>query len=101
MSVYETRQHALHAYYDSALMLLTFLLAGRVMDQAMRRKTRAAAGNLAALKGENALRFEPGKGDGALVLVPVAALAAQDRVFVRAANDPRGWRDRTGRERGG
>ena len=25
----------------------------------MRRKTRAAAGNLAALKGENALRFAP------------------------------------------
>ncbi len=84
MSVYETRQHALHAYYDSALMLLTFLLAGRVMDQAMRRKTRAAAGNLAALKGENALRFAPGEGEQSLVLVPVAALAAQDRVLVRS-----------------
>ncbi len=81
LSVYETAHHAEHAYFDSAIMLLTFLLAGRVMDQAMRRKTRAAAGNLAALKGENALRFEAG---GDLVLVPVAALAAGDRVLVRA-----------------
>jgi hypothetical protein len=33
-------------------MLLAFLLAGRYLDQSMRRKTRAVAGNLAALKGE-------------------------------------------------
>jgi Cu2+-exporting ATPase len=84
LSVYETRHHALHAYFDSAIMLLTFLLAGRVMDQAMRRKTRAAAGNLAALKGENALRFETGAEAERLELVPVAALAAGDRVLVRA-----------------
>ncbi|WP_296713002.1 heavy metal translocating P-type ATPase [Rhodoblastus sp.] len=86
LSVYETRHHAEHAYFDSAIMLLTFLLAGRVMDQAMRRKTRAAAGNLAALKGENALRFTPGAGEAEdnLTLVPVAALAEGDRVLVRA-----------------
>ncbi len=84
LSVYETQHHAPHAYFDSAIMLLTFLLAGRAMDQAMRRKTRAAAGNLAALKGENALRFESGGTEEKLVLVPVAALAAGDRVLVRA-----------------
>ncbi len=83
LSVYETEQHALNAYYESALMLMTFLLAGRVMDQAMRRKTRAAAGNLAALKGENALRFAATGEKEALVLVPVAALASGDRVLVR------------------
>ena len=84
LSVYETQHHAVHAYFDSAIMLLAFLLAGRVMDQAMRRKTRAAAGNLAALKGENALRFEPGGLEENLVLVPVAALVAGDRVLIRA-----------------
>jgi Cu2+-exporting ATPase len=83
LSVYETAHHAVHAYFDSAIMLLTFLLAGRVMDQAMRRKTRAAAGNLAALKGENALRYED---DDHLVLVPVAALAPGDRVMVSAGS---------------
>ena len=83
LSVYETRHHALHAYYDSAIMLLAFLLAGRALDLAMRRKTRAAAGNLAALKGENALRLQPGEGDE-WALVPVAALAAEDIVLVRS-----------------
>jgi Cu2+-exporting ATPase len=84
LSVYETRHHALHAYYDSAIMLLTFLLAGRALDQAMQRKTRAAAGNLAALKGENALRLQPGGAEDEWTLVPVAALATDDRVLVRA-----------------
>ncbi|MCW2272523.1 cadmium-translocating P-type ATPase [Rhodoblastus acidophilus] len=80
LSVYETQHHADHAYFDSAIMLLAFLLAGRVVDQAMRRRTKTAAGNLAALKGENALRF-----DGAeWGLVPVAALATGDRLLVRA-----------------
>jgi Cu2+-exporting ATPase len=90
LSVYETKHHAEHAYFDSAIMLLAFLLAGRVMDHAMRRKTRAAAGNLAALKGENALRFAPDAAEGLdasednLTLVPVAALAEGDRILVRA-----------------
>jgi Cu2+-exporting ATPase len=84
LSVYETQHHAEHAYFDSAVMLLTFLLAGRVLDQAMRRRTRAAAGNLAALKGENALRYETRDGVDELALVPVAALAAGDRLLVRA-----------------
>jgi P-type Cu2+ transporter len=50
MSVVETFNHAPHAYFDSAVMLLTFLLAGRYLDQNMRRRTHAAAANLAALK---------------------------------------------------
>ena len=57
MSVVETANHAEHAYYDSAIMLLFFLLVGRTLDHAVRRKTRAIAGNLAALKGETAHRF--------------------------------------------
>ncbi|MBB4197261.1 nitrogen fixation protein FixI [Rhodoblastus sphagnicola] len=84
LSVYETQHHADHAYFDSAVMLLSFLLAGRVLDQAMRRRTRTAAGNLAALKGENALRRETKDGADDWALVPVAALAAGDRLLVRA-----------------
>src|SRR5665647_1631826 len=79
MSVVETANHATHAYYDSAIMLLFFLLVGRTLDHAMRRKTRAIAGNLAALKGETAHRF---MGDE-LVSVPVAALNTGDHVLVR------------------
>jgi P-type Cu2+ transporter len=80
MSVVETMSHAEHAYFDSAVMLLFFLLCGRYVDHAMRRKTRAVAGNLAALKAEVAHRFANG---GELIMVPVAALAAGDRLLVR------------------
>ena len=45
MSVFETLHHAEQAYFDSAIMLLTFLLAGRYLDQNMRRRTRAVASN--------------------------------------------------------
>ena len=79
MSVVETANHAREAYYDSAIMLLFFLLVGRALEHAMRRKTRAVAGNLAALKGETARRFD---GDE-LVSVPVAALKAGDRLLLR------------------
>jgi Cu2+-exporting ATPase len=79
ISVVETASHAKHAYFDSAMMLLFFLLCGRALDHAMRRKTRAAAGNLAALKTEFAHRL-----DGAeLVRVPAAALTPGDRLLVR------------------
>src|SRR5262245_9366502 len=57
MSVVETLGHAEHAYFDSATMLLAFLLVGRFLDQNMRRRTRAVAGNLAALKAEAAVKF--------------------------------------------
>jgi Cu2+-exporting ATPase len=46
----------------------------------MRRKTRAVAGNLAALKSEVAHRFED---NGEIVMVPVAALKPGDRLLVR------------------
>ncbi len=81
MSIYETMHHAEHAYFDSAVMLLLFLLLGRVSDQMMRRKTRAAAANLSALKGERATRLAQ---DGSLVVVPVGALRNGDRVLVRS-----------------
>ena len=38
MSVVETIHHAEHAYFDAALMLITFLVAGRYLDQSMRRR---------------------------------------------------------------
>jgi Cu2+-exporting ATPase len=79
MSVVETANHAEHAYFDSAIMLLFFLLIGRTLDHAMRRKTRATAGNLAALRAETAHRFT---GDE-IVNVPLSVLKAGDRVLVR------------------
>ncbi len=80
MSVVETARHAEHAYFDSAIMLLVFLLAGRYLDQAMRRKTRSYAANLSALRAPVAARIEA---DGAIAIVPAAALKAGDAVLVR------------------
>jgi len=80
MSVYETAHHAEHAYFDSAVMLLTFLLFGRTLDHAMRRKTREIAGNLASLRVPLATRQE---NDGSLTSVPAGALQRGDLVLVR------------------
>ncbi|HXD44259.1 MAG TPA: heavy metal translocating P-type ATPase [Pseudolabrys sp.] len=79
MSVVETAHHAREAYFDSAIMLLFFLLTGRALDHAMRRRTRAVAGNLAALKADTAHRFA---GDE-IVTVPAAAVRAGDRLLVK------------------
>ena len=80
MSLVETANHAEHAYFDAAIMLLTFLLVGRYLDQSMRRRTRAVAGNLAALKGETATKFV---GSGEIAEVPVAAIDPGDIVLLR------------------
>ena len=80
MSVVETINHAEHAYFDAAIMLLTFLLVGRYLDQSMRRRTRAVAGNLAALKAETATKFV---GPDEISEVPVAAIHPGDIVLLR------------------
>ena len=81
MSLYEVIHHAEHAYFDSAVMLIFFLLCGRVLDQVVRRRTRMVAGNLAALKADIAFRLLP---SGEIAQVPAAALKVGDRILVRA-----------------
>jgi Cu2+-exporting ATPase len=80
MSVIETINSAEHTYFDSVVMLLFFLLCGRYLDQAMRRKTRTVASNLASFRAEVAHKIEE---NGEVVLVPTAAVKADDRVLVR------------------
>ncbi|WP_114947704.1 heavy metal translocating P-type ATPase [Microvirga calopogonii] len=80
VSVFETINSAEHTYFDSVVMLLFFLLCGRYLDQAMRRKTRAVASNLASFRAEVAHRIDD---NGEVVLVPTAAVQAGDRVLVR------------------
>lgn len=80
MSIVETATHAPHAYFDSAVMLLFFLLCGRYLEHAVRRSTRAVATNLAALKADVAHRFTS---RNEIVKVPAAALRGGDRILVR------------------
>lgn len=79
MSVVETALSQEHAYFDSALMLLFFLLAGRYLDHAARQRTRSVAANVAALRGEFAHRLD---GEGHPVQVPVQALKPGDLILV-------------------
>ncbi|MEP9375130.1 heavy metal translocating P-type ATPase [Aquabacter sp. CN5-332] len=79
MSVVETALSQEHAYFDSALMLLFFLLAGRYLDHAARQRTRAVAANVAALRGEMAHRLDEA---AVPVQVPVQALVCGDVILV-------------------
>ncbi len=49
------------AYFDSAMMLLMFLLAGRFLDQRMRRRTRDFAVNLSAIRADRAVKLFEGR----------------------------------------
>ena len=59
LSLYETVAGTGHAYFDSAVMLLFFLLAGRTLDAAMRTKTRAGIGALLSRMGRSAQVISP------------------------------------------
>ena len=80
MSLAETAAGAEHAYFDGAIMLLFFLLIGRMLDQTMRRRTRMLAENLSALRSETAARIAH---DGTIRDVPLSAIAPGDLVLVR------------------
>lgn len=55
MSLYETATHGPHAYFDGAVMLLFFLLAGRWLDSVMRDRARDGVTALLRNMGTGAL----------------------------------------------
>jgi Cu2+-exporting ATPase len=59
LSLYETITGGGHAYFESAVMLLFFLLAGRVLDAEMRTRTRAGIGALLGRMGKSASVIAP------------------------------------------
>jgi Cu2+-exporting ATPase len=79
ISLYETTQGGHHAYFDAAVMLTFFLLAGRYLDHRTRAVARSAAGVLAALEVPRATRLR----DGVETVVPLADLRSGDLVLVR------------------
>ncbi|WP_341862801.1 heavy metal translocating P-type ATPase [Gymnodinialimonas sp. 57CJ19] len=56
-SLYETMLSGEHAYFDAAIALCTFLLAGRYLDHRTRANARSAAQELAALEVPRALQI--------------------------------------------
>jgi Cu2+-exporting ATPase len=81
LSVSQTLAHQRDAYFDSALMLLMFLLAGRFLDQRMRGRARDFATNLSAIRADRALKLVEG---GEARDTPIAAIHPGDLVLVRA-----------------
>ncbi|WP_425091439.1 heavy metal translocating P-type ATPase [Tropicimonas sp. S265A] len=79
MSLYETSQSGKHAYFDAAVSLTFFLLAGRYLDFRMRASARSAAQELAALEVPRATKLV----GGTEVLTPIAELAVGDVVIVK------------------
>ncbi len=80
LSLFETMRSAEHAFFDSVVMLLFFLLVGRYLDHDMRRRTRSVAENIAALRVESAARIAP---DGSVRDVPLSKVDPGDLVLVR------------------
>ncbi len=78
-SLWETSLSGEHAYFDAALTLTFFLLAGRYLDYRTRAVARSAAQELAALEVPRATRLL----DGHEYEVPVADLAIGDLILVR------------------
>ncbi|MCT8161778.1 heavy metal translocating P-type ATPase [Pseudoruegeria sp. SHC-113] len=79
-SLYETAHSGEHAYFDAALTLTFFLLAGRYLDHRTRAVARSAAEELTALEVPRALRL---LADGSEEEVRVATLAVGDLVRVK------------------
>ena len=78
-SLWETSLSGEHAYFDAALTLVFFLLAGRYLDHRTRAIARSAAEELAALEVPRALRIDA----GVEVTVPVSELCLGDLILVR------------------
>ncbi len=78
-SLWETALSGEHAYFDAALTLTFFLLAGRYLDYRTRAAARSAAEELTALEVPRALRLI----DGTEEEVAVSTLAVGDLILVR------------------
>ena len=78
-SLWETSLSGDHAYFDAALTLTFFLLAGRYLDHRTRAIARSAAEELAALEVPRAVRLVDGNED----VIPAAELCKGDVIIVR------------------
>jgi Cu2+-exporting ATPase len=83
MSIVQTFTGARDAYFDSATMLLFFLLIGRYLDFRSRLKTRNLGQNLLALQKPTVMRI---KDDGSTSEVASAAIVPGDTIMVTAGS---------------
>ncbi len=79
MSLWETLQGGRHAYFDSVVTLLFFLLIGRVLDHRARGEARATAQQLLALRATDVAVLQP---DGSVLRCAQESVAPGARVLV-------------------
>ncbi|MEP1652135.1 MAG: copper-translocating P-type ATPase, partial [Paracoccaceae bacterium] len=80
MSLFEVINGGQHAWFDAALSLTFFLLAGRVLDQRLRRAARSAADNLAALEPSRVQVLR----DGVRTNTAIAEVGVGDMLWIAA-----------------
>lgn len=73
LSVFETTRGGEHVFFDAAVTLLFFLLAGRYLDHLMRARARSAVTRLSQLSPRGAMIRQE---DGSLLYTPLADVAA-------------------------
>ncbi|TPL78509.1 cadmium-translocating P-type ATPase [Mesorhizobium sp. B2-3-13] len=97
MSLYETINHGVHAYFDASVSLLFFLLIGRTLDHVMRERARTAVNGLSRLAARGAMvvradrsrhylpveEIEPGM----QILVPAGDRIPVDGKILKGASD--------------
>jgi Cu2+-exporting ATPase len=81
MSLFETVRGGEHAYFDSAVMLLFFLLVGRYLDRRARGRARGAAERLLALDVGAVTVLDP---DGRQRALPAAQVTPGAKVLAAA-----------------
>jgi P-type Cu2+ transporter len=81
LSLYETATGGAHAYFDGAVMLLFFLLAGRLLDSVMRAR---AADSVAALMRATPNEATVVSSDGTTTRRSIEELAPGVRILVAA-----------------
>ncbi|HYC04833.1 MAG TPA: cation-translocating P-type ATPase [Azospirillaceae bacterium] len=75
--------HHGHLYFEASALVITFVIAGKVMEARARRATNRAVEALLALRPETARRVAA---DGSERVVPLAEIRPGDRVAVRAGD---------------
>ena len=97
MSLFETFNHAEHAYFDASVSLLFFLLTGRYLDHMMRARARSAVAQLMTLNAEGATvveadgtrRYVAARGlkPGMTIAAAAGERIAADGVVISGASD--------------
>ncbi|WP_262690369.1 heavy metal translocating P-type ATPase [Kordiimonas aestuarii] len=83
MSLFEAFRHGQHVYFDSAVMLLFFLLIGRYLDARAKGKARQTASDLLSRLSGMAMVYD----DGQAVQVPITELREGMLVMVAAGEN--------------